>query len=108
MAKFNDIKIAAFIILVLLFLAAFTYTLLNESHYKELNGHIIFKGESYEKKKQHPPRFMHICKVIFTGFLRGFFMGYFVSGFEAACVGGIGLALVNPTMTIAEHYFYNF
>jgi hypothetical protein len=108
MAKFTDIEITAAIILVLLFLAAFTYTLLNEEHYKELPGHVVFKDEPYEKKRQHPPRFLHVCKIIFTGFLRGFFMGYFVGGFEAACVGGIGLALVNPTMTIAEHYFYNF
>lgn len=107
MAKFDDIEITAAIILILLFLSLLTYTLLNEEHYMELDTHIIFKDKAYEKKHQHPPRFKHVCKIIVTGFLRGFFMGYFVGGLEGACVGGIGLALVNPTMTIAEHYFYN-
>jgi hypothetical protein len=107
MAKFKEIEITAAIVLILMFLAAFTYTFLNEEYYRELPGHVLYKNVSYEKKKQHPPRILHVCKIILTGFLRGFFMGYFVGGFEGACVGGIGLALVNPTMTVAEHYFYS-
>jgi hypothetical protein len=105
MAKFSDIQIGVAIVLVVAFIIVIFYTWINEKYFMETHTHILFKDKKYKKKEpRHPPRLTSVCKVVFTGFTRGFLAGYFVGGLEGACVGGLSLALINPIMTIIEHH----